>query len=45
MESGLSKITPRMFFIYQITNRPIQGILNKETFPVTNSPEIENTAF
>lgn len=39
MESGLSKINPYTFFIYQITNRPIQGIWNKEPFPVMNFPQ------
>lgn len=36
MESKLSKVNSRAFFIYQITNRQKKKVLSKEPFLVTN---------
>lgn len=44
MGSGFSKVNPSTFFIYQITNSSIEGILDNVIF-VMNYPEVENTAF
>lgn len=45
IENGFSKVNPSTFSIYQITGRPIEGILDQEPCLVMHHPETENAAF